>query len=69
MDDHAKMELMSHIRGHVTYPATKKALLEACSNMGHVPAETTKWVAQTLPDQTYKTADEVIHALDLPHEH
>jgi hypothetical protein len=65
MDDKAKRELTSHIREHVSYPITKKSLVEACSNMAHVPAETREWAAGKLPDQTYASADQVLKTLGL----
>ena len=43
MDDKAKRELTSHIREHMSYPATKKAIVEACSNMAHVPEWRGSW--------------------------
>ncbi|MBI3287111.1 MAG: DUF2795 domain-containing protein [Chloroflexi bacterium] len=66
----AQRELITeHIQGHLDYPAAKKALLEACNNIEEVTAETRQWVAQNLPDRTYNSAEDVLHALNLPHAH
>jgi hypothetical protein len=58
-----------HINEHVSYPISKQDFMASCGNLSHVPADTRKWVEQTLPDRTYQSADDVIHALNLPHEH
>ena len=63
MDDKGKRELSAHIRMHVNYPTTKRALLEACSHMAHVPAETRQWATASLEDRTYTSADDVLSAL------
>lgn len=60
-----KKEMEEHIRKHLTYPATKKALVEACNRMSDVPKADRDWFEKNLPDRTYKTADEVIKALKL----
>jgi hypothetical protein len=65
MDDKGKRELTSHIRSHVSYPTTKQALVEACSHMAHVPAETRQWASGTLPERTYASAEDVLKALGL----
>jgi hypothetical protein len=69
MDEKSRTELMAHIKEHASYPISKKDLVAGCSNMSHVPQATRDWVAMTLPDRTYSSADDVIHALDMPHEH
>ena len=65
VDDQAKRELTSHIRDHISYPTTKKALVEACSNMAHVPKASRDWAADKLPDRTYASAAEVLKALGM----
>lgn len=65
MNEQDKQEMMSHIREHAQYPATKQALVEACNNMEHVSEEHRKWFSDTLPDKTYQNADEVISAVSL----
>lgn len=64
LDENAKKELMLHIRSHMTYPATKQAVINACNMMEHVPAEARK-MAQEIPDKMYNSADEVVKALGL----
>lgn len=64
-----RKELMMHLREHMQYPASKAQIIEACNYMGHVPKATVEWFDKTLPDRTYNSADDVIHAVGLPHEH
>lgn len=65
MDAQARRELVSHIQNHINYPTTKKALVEECSNMAHVPEPTRRWVVEKLPDRTYDTSAQVMKALEL----
>jgi len=65
MDDQAKRELTSHIREHVSYPTSKKAIVEACSNMAHVPDTARQLVTSQLADKQYNSADQVLKALGL----
>ena len=69
MDEKARMELDTHIKGHVNYPIGKKEFMASCGNLSHVPADTREWVEKTLPDKMYQSADDVVHALNMPHEH
>jgi len=69
MDETARMELSTHINQHVTYPISKKDFMAGCGNLSHVPADTRQWVEKTLSDRTYQSSDDIIHALNLPHEH
>ncbi len=69
MDEMSRRELTEHIQSHIQYPATKAQLLEACSHMAHVPEATRSWAERTLPEGTYASAEDVLHALNLPHEH
>jgi hypothetical protein len=69
MDEMGRRELTEHIQSHVQYPATRTELVEACSHMAHVPESTRKWAEDNLPDGTYASAEDVLHALKLPHEH
>jgi len=64
MDDMAKKELLEHLRHHMQYPATKKAIVEACNMMEHVPAEA-RDKAKALADKTYQSAEEVVKAIGL----
>jgi hypothetical protein len=61
-----KKDLMKkHIKEHVSYPTTKKALVEACNMMSDVPKWDKDWFEKNLPDKEYKTAEEVMKALNL----
>jgi hypothetical protein len=60
-----RKELMVHLQNHIMYPATKRTIVESCAQMAHVPASTRKWVEQSLPDGTYKSADEVVMKLGM----
>ncbi len=64
-DDTAVKELRDHILNHISYPATKKEIVEECDKMSHVPESTRKMVNDQLPNRTYKSADEVMMALGM----
>lgn len=57
--------MIKHLREHVNYPASKQQLAEACNRMSHTPHEDRDWFMKTLPDKTYKSADEVMGALGM----
>jgi hypothetical protein len=66
MDERSsRRELVEHLNSHVTYPATKRQIVEACSNMAHVPREDREWFERSLPEKIYKNAQEVSRALKL----
>lgn len=69
MDDKGRMEITTHINEHVSYPINKADFMASCGNLSHVPQDTREWVEKTLPDRTFQSADDVIHELNLPHEH
>jgi hypothetical protein len=69
MDEKGQFELSTHIKEHVSYPISKKDFLASCGNLGHVPADTREWVGKSLPERTFQSAEDVFHALDLPHQH
>ncbi len=58
-------ELRDHILNHIDYPATKQEIVEQCNRMAHVPEDTRRMVNETLPNRTYKSADEVMKALKI----
>jgi hypothetical protein len=60
-----KQELMNHLQNHITYPATKRTIVESCNQMEHVPASTRTWAEQHIPEGTFKSADEVVMKLGL----
>lgn len=53
----------THLREHVTYPATKQDIVTACNNMSDHTEADKQEVREKLPDQTYSSAGEVIQAL------
>ncbi len=55
--------VLEHAKKHVTYPASKKDLMEACNNFSDVPTAEKNWFNNNLPDRTYKSANEVVSAL------
>lgn len=69
MDAKAQQELTDHIQTHVVYPVTKKDFVAACANMAHIPSDTKDWVTKALPDRTFSSAEDIFHALNLPHTH
>lgn len=54
---------MMHLRDHQTYPATKADLVKTCNELSDFSEEDKKWFADSLPDKTYKSAEEVASAL------
>ena len=62
-EDQAKLKEHNKLRAEITkqkYPATKD---EVVSHVKGVKADDKKWFEETLPDKTYKSADEVMSAL------
>ncbi len=58
-------KIMTHIKEHVTYPATKNTLVEACNHMTDIPIKDRKWFMDKLPDGEYKSPEEVLDELDI----
>ena len=56
-------EELGHLKHHVEYPSSKKDVVAACNNMSEAPDADSAWFAETLPEGTYKSADEVVAAL------
>ncbi|MCL4365830.1 DUF2795 domain-containing protein [Patescibacteria group bacterium] len=55
-------EMADHLN-HVSYPASKQDLVEACEDMSDVSQDDKKWFMDKLPDKTFNDSDEVKHAL------
>jgi hypothetical protein len=53
----------THLSTHVTYPATKEAMIAACNNMSDFSDSDKQEFAAALPAGNYNSADEVIAAL------
>jgi hypothetical protein len=56
-------KITSHLKEHQTYPATRKQLIEECYDLKDFSDVEKKWFIGTLPDRTYKSADDVVAAL------
>ena len=54
---------IEHIKKHQSYPATKADLIAACNNLTEFSDEEKKSFAATIPNKTFRNADEVIKAL------
>ena len=56
-------KLASHLKAHVTYPATRAQVLAACKQMMEFTAGEKAWFAARLPEGNYKTSAEVLKAI------
>ena len=56
---------LAHIRQHVTYPATREQILQACAQTKEFAEGEKQWVADNLPEGSYPNADAVIRVLKL----
>lgn len=54
---------MTHLKDHITYPATKADLVAACNNLSDFSEADKQEFTSALPDGTYNSADEVAKAL------
>ena len=64
MDRTLDEALLEHLTIHVSFPATKAQLLEACK-AGEFPEEARQLAELKLKRKTYHSADEVMADLDL----
>lgn len=55
-------EMMMHVKDHITYPATKQQIWEACNTMEHVTDKEKEMFKKMVPDGTYNSADDVMKA-------
>lgn len=60
-----KAKAISHFKEHVKYPASRSDILAACAQTPEFTGAEKDWLAQHLPEGTYKSADEVVGALRL----
>lgn len=56
---------IDHLRQHQAYPATKAELVKECNELSDFSKEDKEWFMKSLPEGTYKSADDVIGALGL----
>lgn len=58
-------ETQTHLKEHVKWPATGKAILEACNLMEHVPESDRQMARKKLdPMKTYRSVDEAMRDLN-----
>lgn len=58
-----RQKLVTHLQNHVEYPADRQAVLAACANTDEFTAAQKDWVAKTLPEGNYASAEDVAKAL------
>lgn len=57
--------MISHLKEHQTFPATKEQLVETCNNLSDFSEEDKKWFMEKLPEGTYKSPEEVAKAVGM----
>lgn len=57
--------VISHLKSHQKFPATKAELVAECDNLSDFSEEDKKEFSSKLPGGTYNSADDVIQALGL----
>ena len=55
----------AHLEQHVTYPATRSQVLEACASTKEFSDAEKQWFSDNLPDGQYASARDVVSALKL----
>jgi hypothetical protein len=55
----------AHLDEHVTYPATRSQVLEACASTKEFSDAEKQWFSDNLPEGQYASAREVVSALKL----
>ena len=56
---------IDHFKTHQSYPATKEELVKECSGLSDFSEADKEWFMKTLPEGTYKSAEDVMGALGL----
>ena len=56
---------IDHLKTHQKYPATKEELVKECNGLSDFSETDKEWFMKTLPEGTYKSADDVMGALGL----
>ncbi len=54
---------LEHAKKHVTYPATKAQLVQACNIISDIPKADKEWFEKNLPNKQYSKPVEVFAAL------
>jgi hypothetical protein len=57
--------MKTHLSEHIKYPATKADILKACNDASDVSADDKAAFTASLPEGTYKSADDVMKALGM----
>ena len=55
----------AHLQEHVTYPATRSQVLEACASTKEFSDAEKQWFSDNLPEGQYASARDVVSALKL----
>jgi len=58
-------KFVTHANDHLSYPASRAQVLEACANTPEFTEEEKTWVADNLPEGDYDSADSVIEGVGL----
>lgn len=57
-------KVSQHLKDHQKYPATRADLLASCNELVDFSASEKRWFAERLPEGTYKSAAEVLKAIN-----
>lgn len=57
--------MISHLKMHQKYPATKEELVAECTQLSDFSSEDKEWFQSHLPKGSYNSAEEVIRALGI----
>ena len=60
-----KTNVISHLKSHATYPATKAELVAHCNGLSDFSEEDKKEFSKKLPEGSYSSAEDVVKALGL----
>jgi hypothetical protein len=57
--------IMDHLKNHQDYPATREEMVKECEGLSDFSDDEKKWFKDNLPEGTYNSAGEVMHALGI----
>ena len=60
-----KQNAIDHLNNHQAYPATREELIMECNELEDFSKADKEWFIKHLPEGTYKSAKEVMKAVDL----
>ncbi len=58
-------DMMTHLKEHQTYPATKAELVANCNQLEDFSKEDKEWFEKSLENRTYRSADEVMQIVGM----